>query len=72
MPWPRCRLRDTAKIAHYETANDMIMDLPQVFLNIQQYDTERVFWLTIIHMAFVVSALLMAFLERLMSGKPDQ
>ena len=50
----------------------MIMDLPQVFLNIQQYDTERVFWLTIIHMAFVVSALLMAFLERLMSGTPDQ
>lgn len=45
--------------------------LLQVFLNIQQYETERVLWLTIIHMVFVVSALLMAYLERLMSGKPE-
>ena len=44
--------------------------LLQVFLNANTYDSEKIMWLTIVHMAFVFSALLLASIARLMaSGK---
>lgn len=41
--------------------------LLQVFLNANQYTDSRIMWLTIVHMAFVLSALLLGFLEKIMS-----
>ncbi|WP_181706841.1 TIGR00645 family protein [Chthonobacter rhizosphaerae] len=41
--------------------------LLQVFLNADQYANDRIMWLTILHMAFVISALLLGFLEKLMA-----
>ena len=41
--------------------------LLQVFMNAQQYDNDKLMWLTIIHLVFVISALLLGFLENLMS-----
>ena len=41
--------------------------LLQVFLNSDTIDTTRVMWLTIVHVAFVVSALILAFIDRVMS-----
>ena len=41
--------------------------LLQVFLNSDIIDTTRVMWLTIVHVAFVVSALILAFIDRVMS-----
>ena len=44
--------------------------LLQVFLNANTYDSTKIMWLTIVHMAFVFSALLLAYIDRLMaSGK---
>lgn len=40
--------------------------LLQVFLNVQQYTDGKLMWLTIMHLAFVVSALLLGFLEQIM------
>jgi len=40
--------------------------LLQVFLNVQQYTDGRLMWLTLMHLAFVVSALLLGFLEQIM------
>lgn len=37
--------------------------LLQVFLNANQYDNEKILWLTVIHLAFVVSALVLGILE---------
>ena len=37
--------------------------LLQVFLNANQYDNEKILWLTVIHIAFVVSALVLGVLE---------
>lgn len=42
--------------------------LLQIFLNAEQYTSEKLMWLTIIHMAFVLSALLLAYIDRVMSG----
>ncbi len=42
--------------------------LLQVFLNIQQYSNSQLMWLTIMHMAFVFSALLLAYIDRLMTS----
>jgi uncharacterized protein (TIGR00645 family) len=42
--------------------------LLQVFLNAQQYTDGQLMWLTIIHLAFVVSALILAYIDRLMSS----
>lgn len=39
--------------------------LLQVFLNHQQYTSEQLMWLTIIHLTFVLSALLLAYIDRL-------
>jgi len=41
--------------------------LLQVFMNAQQYDNAKLMWLTIIHLVFVVSALLLGYLENMMS-----
>jgi uncharacterized protein (TIGR00645 family) len=42
--------------------------LLQVFLNADKYTDGKLMWLTIIHMAFVVSALLLAYIDKVMSG----
>ena len=41
--------------------------LLQIFLNIASYTDNQVMWLTIMHMAFVVSALFLAYIDRVMS-----
>ena len=40
--------------------------LLQVFLNAQQYSDGQLMWLTLIHLTFVISALLLAYIDRLM------
>jgi uncharacterized protein (TIGR00645 family) len=39
--------------------------LLQAFMNVREYTETNLLWLTVIHMVFVVSALLMGFLDRL-------
>jgi uncharacterized membrane protein YqhA len=39
-----------------------------VFLNVGTFDYQQIMWLTIVHMAFVVSALLLALIDRVMTG----
>lgn len=47
--------------------------LLQVFLNAQQYDNSKIMWLTIMHMAFVFSALFLGLLDRIQGyGKVDK
>ncbi len=41
--------------------------LLQVFLNAQQYDNAKIAWMTAIHLVFVVSALLLGYLELVMA-----
>ena len=41
--------------------------LLQVFLNAQHYDNAKIMWMTLIHLAFVASALLLGVLERIMA-----
>ncbi|MDX3929563.1 MAG: TIGR00645 family protein [Shinella sp.] len=41
--------------------------LLQIFLNAQQYTDSKLMWLTFMHLAFVVSALLLGYLEQIMS-----
>jgi uncharacterized protein (TIGR00645 family) len=41
--------------------------LLQVFLNSAQYSSTQIMWLTIMHMAFVVSAIFLAFIDKVMS-----
>jgi uncharacterized protein (TIGR00645 family) len=38
--------------------------LLQIFLNVDKYSGEKLMWYTIIHIAFVVSALFLAFIDR--------
>lgn len=40
--------------------------LLQVFLNVQQYTDGQLMWLTLIHLTFVISALLLAYIDKLM------
>src|SRR6218665_2682192 len=40
--------------------------LLQIFLNTQQYSRDQLMWATIIHLAFVISALMLGFLEQIM------
>jgi uncharacterized protein (TIGR00645 family) len=42
--------------------------LLQVFLNVNQYDTMRLVMLTAIHIAFVISALMLGYLEKIMAS----
>ena len=46
--------------------------LLQVFLNSDTYTGEKMMWLTIMHMAFVFSALLLAFIDRVMPSHSDE
>lgn len=41
--------------------------LLQIFLNANQYDNTKLMWYTLIHLAFVVSAVMLGFLEKLMA-----
>jgi len=41
--------------------------LLQIFLNAAQYDNMQLMWYTIIHLAFVVSAVMLGWLERIMA-----
>lgn len=41
--------------------------LLQVFLNAAQYASEKLMWLTVMHMAFVLSALFLAYIDRVMA-----
>jgi uncharacterized protein (TIGR00645 family) len=43
--------------------------LLQIFLNANQYTGDQMMWFTIIHMAFVVSALLLAYIDKVIVGK---
>jgi uncharacterized protein (TIGR00645 family) len=43
--------------------------LLQIFLNANQYSNDKMMWLTIIHMAFVFSALLLAYIDKVIVGK---
>ena len=43
--------------------------LLQVFLNVNQYTDGKLMWLTLIHLAFVVSAVMLGYLEVMMNGK---
>ncbi|MBL8906849.1 MAG: TIGR00645 family protein [Rhizobiales bacterium] len=47
--------------------------LLQIFLNSRQYTSTEIMWLTIMHMAFVFSALFLALIDRVMAygKKPD-
>lgn len=49
--------------------------LLQVFMNAQQYENEKLLWLTVMHMAFVASAVFLGYLDRMMAkskpGKDD-
>lgn len=42
--------------------------LLQLFLNIDQYDNAKVMWATIVHMAFVASAVFLGLIDRITSG----
>ncbi|MDS7597695.1 TIGR00645 family protein [Agrobacterium tumefaciens] len=49
--------------------------LLQIFLNANQYTDGKLMWFTIMHLAFVVSAVMLGFLEKLMmksKGKPEK
>jgi uncharacterized protein (TIGR00645 family) len=39
--------------------------LLQVFLNVQQFTFDQLMWLTIMHLAFVVSAFILAYIDRM-------
>jgi uncharacterized protein (TIGR00645 family) len=41
--------------------------LLQIFLNADKYTDSKIMWLTIVHMAFVLSALLLAYIDRVMT-----
>jgi uncharacterized protein (TIGR00645 family) len=41
--------------------------LLQVFLNAEQYTGDKLMWLTLIHMAFVFSALLLAYIDKVLT-----
>ena len=41
--------------------------LLQIFLNIEMYDNAKIMWLLLLHMTFVVSALLLGYLEKIMA-----
>jgi len=42
--------------------------LLQIFLNAEQYSNDKIMWYTILHMAFVFSALLLGLLDRMTTG----
>ncbi len=46
--------------------------LLQIFLNANQYSDSKLMWFTIIHLAFVASAVMLGFLEKLMAKPKDK
>ncbi|WP_083531110.1 TIGR00645 family protein [Pararhizobium antarcticum] len=42
--------------------------LLQIFLNTKQYTSDQLMWATIMHIAFVVSALMLGYLEQIMNS----
>ncbi|MCX8996620.1 TIGR00645 family protein [Rhizobiaceae bacterium BDR2-2] len=42
--------------------------LLQVFLNSSQYSDSRIMWLTLMHIAFVISAVMLGYLEKVMAS----
>jgi uncharacterized protein (TIGR00645 family) len=42
--------------------------LLQVFLNAAQYPDNKIMWLTILHLTFIVSALMLGYLEKIMAN----
>ena len=46
--------------------------LLQVFMNVQDYDNVKIMWLTLLHMTFVISALLLGILDRLSIAGKDK
>jgi uncharacterized protein (TIGR00645 family) len=42
--------------------------LLQVFLNADKYTDSKLMWVTIVHLAFVISALLLAYIDRVMNS----
>ena len=42
--------------------------LLQVFLNAEHYDNQKIMWSTLIHLAFVASALFLAVVDRIAAG----
>jgi len=45
--------------------------LLQIFLNADQYSDAKLMWYTIIHLAFVISAVMLGYLEKLMKKDKD-
>jgi uncharacterized protein (TIGR00645 family) len=45
--------------------------LLQVFLNAEQYENDKILWFTVLHMTFVLSALLLGVLDRLSSESKE-
>ncbi|MFK0384287.1 MULTISPECIES: TIGR00645 family protein [Rhizobium/Agrobacterium group] len=46
--------------------------LLQIFLNANQYTDSKLMWFTIMHLAFVVSAVMLGYLEKLMAKSKDK
>jgi uncharacterized protein (TIGR00645 family) len=44
--------------------------LLQIFLNSATYSSQQLMWLTLMHLAFVLSALILAYIDRLSGRKP--
>ena len=43
------------------------IDLLQIFLDLTKYSNDKIMWATLMHLAFVVSALILAYVDRLTS-----
>ena len=49
------------------------IDLLQIFLDLTKYSNDKIMWATLMHLAFVVSALILAYVDRLTShGRGDK
>lgn len=47
------------------------IELLKAFVNVEAYTNEQLAWKVGLHMVFVISGVLFALMDRLMSGKPD-
>jgi uncharacterized protein (TIGR00645 family) len=45
--------------------------LLQIFLNAEHYANDKILWYTILHMAFVVSAVMLGYLDKMLGKKED-
>ena len=59
------------KVAAYIVAISAIQ-LLRAYMNIDQIPNDKLVWLTIIHLTFVVSALLLTVMDRILSAAPRQ